>query len=119
VLLTANEPLSAVDIIQAINETTNRNVKLEIISPAEYVRYNTENDEGKKAEGFWKLRLSWFDGIAKGDAQVSNPLMKELLGREPKTGSFIIREILKENPNYTWHQNYVDQEQYRATLPRK
>lgn len=117
--MTANEPLSAVDIVQIINETTNRNVKLETVSPEEYVRYHTENDEGKKAEGFWKSRLSWYDGITKGDAQVANSLMRELLGREPKTGSFIIREILKENPNYTWHQNYVDKEQYQATLPRK
>lgn len=118
-LLTANEPLSGADIIQIINETTGRNVKLELISPEEYVRWHTENDEGKKAEGFWLKRLSWFDGIAKGDANVSNPLMREVLGREPKTASVLIREILKENPNYTWHQNYADQEQYKATLPRK
>ena len=87
-----------------------------IVSPEEYVRYHTENDIGKKAEAFWQSRLSWFDGIAKGDARVSNPLMRELLGREPKTGSQLIREFLEENPNYTWHQNYADQAQYRATL---
>ncbi|OKL62529.1 hypothetical protein UA08_02411 [Talaromyces atroroseus] len=119
VLLTANEPLRAADIIKIINETTNRNVKLTIVSPEEYVRYHTENDIGKKAEGFWRSRLTWFDGIAKGDAKVSNPLMRELLGREPKTGSQQIREFLGENPNYTWHQNYADKAQYRATLPQK
>lgn len=83
------------------------------------MRYHTANDEGKKGEWFWNKRLSWYEGIDKGDALVANPLMRELLGREPKTGSAVIREVLQKNPNYTWHQNYVDQEQYRATLPRK
>lgn len=119
VLLTANEPLRGADIIKIINETTNRNVKLKFVSPEEYVRYHTENDIGKKPESFWRSRLSWFEGIAKGDANVSNPLMKELLGREPKTGSQVIREFLEENPDYTWHQNYIDQAQYKATLPKK
>ncbi|CRG91168.1 Quinone oxidoreductase 2 [Talaromyces islandicus] len=119
VLLTANEPLSAGDIVRIINETTNRNVKVKIVSSEEYVRYHTANDEGKKTEWFWNKRLSWFEGIAKGDALLSNPLMREVLGREPKKASAMIREVLQENPNYTWHQNYVDKEQYRATLPRK
>jgi hypothetical protein len=119
VLLTANESLRGGDIIRIINETTNRNIKVKIVSPEEYVRYHTENDEGKKAEWFWRTRLTWFEGIKKGDAKVSNPLMKELLGREPKTGSQQIRKFLEENPNYTWHQNYADKAQYLATLPKK
>ena len=119
VLLTANEPLSGADIIKIINEQTNRNIKLAFLSPEDYVKYQTENDIGKKPESFWRSRISWFEGIAKGDANVSNPLMKELLGREPKTGSQLIRGFLEESPNYTWHQNYIDQSQYQATLPKK
>uniref|UniRef100_A0A093VYE3 Quinone oxidoreductase 2 n=1 Tax=Talaromyces marneffei PM1 TaxID=1077442 RepID=A0A093VYE3_TALMA len=119
VLLTANEPLRGADIIRIINETTSRNVTLQLVSPEEYVRYQTENDIGKKLESFWTSRLSWFQGIAKGDANLSNPLMRELLGREPKTGSQLIRELLQENRDYTWHQNYVDKGQYEASLPKK
>lgn len=119
VLLTANESLRGSDIVKIINETTNRNVKVELVSPEEYVRYHVKNDEGRKSEWFWRSRLTWFDGIAKGDAKVSNPLMRELLGREPKPASQQIREFLEENPNYTWHQNYVDKAQYAATLPKK
>lgn len=119
VLLTANEPLRGADIIKIINETTNRNVKLRFVSPEEYVKYHTENDIGRKPESFWRSRLSWFEGIAKGDANLSNPLMRELLGREPKSGSQVIREFLEEYPDYTWHQNYVNQAQYEATLPKK
>lgn len=120
VLLTANEPLTGADIVKIINETTGRNVKIKTTDdPEEYVKYHTENDIGKKPESFWRQRVTWFDGIAKGDADLSNPLMAEVLGREPKTGSQLIRQYLTENPNYTWHQNYIDKAQYEATLPKK
>ncbi|KAH8703348.1 putative NmrA-like family protein [Talaromyces proteolyticus] len=119
VLLTASGALRATDIVDIINETTGRNVKIQVLSPEEYVRYHTENDIGQKPESFWRKRISWFDGIAKGEAILSNPLMKEVLGREPKPGRQLIREILQDNPNFTWHQNYVDRKQYWATLSEK
>lgn len=120
VLLTAKEPLTGADIVKIINETTGRKVKIKTTDdPEEYVEYHTENDIGKKPESFWRQRVTWFDGIAKGDADLSNTLMAEVLGREPKTGSQLIRQYLTENPNYTWHQNYIDKAQYEATLPEK
>ncbi|EED18767.1 NmrA-like family protein, putative [Talaromyces stipitatus ATCC 10500] len=119
ILLTANEPLTGGEIIKIINETTGRNVKLQLVSPEEYIKYHTENDIGKKPESFWQQRISWFEGIAKGDADLKNPLMREVLGREPKTGSQLIRELLTENRDYTWHQNYIDKAQYEATLKKE
>jgi uncharacterized protein YbjT (DUF2867 family) len=116
VLLTANETVSFTDVVNLINETTGRNVKLKIVSPEGYVRLSVENDQGGKPVSFWQTRLSWFEGMQKGDGAATHPLMKELLGREPRTASQMIRALLEENPDYTWHQNYVDRERYRETL---
>jgi hypothetical protein len=33
--------------------------------------------------------------------------MKELLKREPKPAIQVITDLLKEDPNYTWHQTML------------
>lgn len=116
VLLTADEAVTASDLVILINETTGRTVRLQIVSVEDYIQLSVANDEGKKPVGFWKKRVSWFDGIAKGDATLNHSLMAELLGRRPRPASDVIRDLLKANPNYTWHQNYIEREKYLATL---
>lgn len=118
VLLTADEAVTASDLTELINETTGRNVRLQIVSPEDYVRLNVANDEGGKPASFWEKRVSWFDGIAKGDAVVSHPLMAELLGRQPRPARQVVKDLLKENPNYTWHQNYVERDKHGATASK-
>lgn len=109
VLLTAGEAVSLSELVNVINETTGRHIKVEKISSEEYVRSNSANDPGKKNAWFFQTRLSWFEGITRGDAGTTDPLMADLLGREPTMAREAVCAFLKENPNYTWHQNYAKQ----------
>ncbi|KAI8076324.1 uncharacterized protein BX664DRAFT_344383 [Halteromyces radiatus] len=108
VLLTTQESVTFSDMIDEINNTTGRSIKLELVSPEDYVRLNSTNDQGGKPAQFFETLVSWYDGIAKGEASTTHPLMKNVLGREPITPRQAIRSFLTENPNYTWHQNYFN-----------
>ncbi|KAE8391489.1 hypothetical protein BDV23DRAFT_69911 [Aspergillus alliaceus] len=108
VLLTAEGTVRPSEIVDIINQTTGRQVKFERVSGEEYVRTYAENDEGGKPKAFFEQTLTWYEGIEKGELATTHPLMKELLGREPTKPRDAIKALLTENPNYTWHQNYVN-----------
>lgn len=107
VLLTAQETITFAEIVQFINETTGRDVRLQFVAPEEYVRLSAQNDHGEKPEEFFPAVLSWYAGITKGDAATTHPLMAELLGRKPTGASEFIRRMLGKDRDYTWHQNYA------------
>ncbi|KAJ5677811.1 uncharacterized protein N7477_003444 [Penicillium maclennaniae] len=107
VLLTAQEPITFSEIVDVINETTGRDVQVQLVSPEEFVRLKGANDKGGKPEAFFRKLLSWYDAIAQGDAGTTDPLMAEVLGREPVVPREAIRGILRKNRDYEWHQNYV------------
>ncbi|KAL4936164.1 hypothetical protein BDV06DRAFT_205548 [Aspergillus oleicola] len=107
VLLTAEETITSKEIVDIINETTDRQVDFRLVSHEEYVRVNSRNDKGGKPEVFFESVSSWWEDIAQGALRTTNPLMREILGREPTKPRDALREILNENPGYTWHQNYV------------
>lgn len=106
-LLTAQETVTFADIVEVINETTARDVKLETVSPEDYVRLASKDDIGGKPEGFFRALLSWYEGISNGDGSTTHPLMKELLGREPTGARQFIRGELTQDRDYRWHQNYA------------
>lgn len=108
VLLTAQEPVTFSEIVDLINETTGRNVQVKFVSPEEFVQLKGANDEGGKPEAFFRKLLSWYEAIAQGDAGTTDPLMTEVLGREPVSPREAIRGLLKGNRDYEWHQNYVN-----------
>ncbi|OJJ68801.1 hypothetical protein ASPBRDRAFT_132029 [Aspergillus brasiliensis CBS 101740] len=107
VLLTASEPVSFQEIVEVINETTNREVKIQIVDPETYVRLNSENDIGGKPEGFFRQLVGWFESIEMGEAAFTDGLMAEVLGREPVTPREAVRGLLRRERDYTWHQNYI------------
>lgn len=108
VLLTAQETITAAEIVELINETTGRDIKLEFVSPGDYVRLAATGDIGGKPEAFFRTLLTWYEGISNGDASTTDPLMKELLGREPTGPRRFIRELLANEQDYTWHQNHMN-----------
>jgi hypothetical protein len=60
---------------------------------------------------FQKFFQAWatlFAGVAAGDAEMVSPLMSELLGREALDGTAAVAELLNEDRDYTWHQNYAN-----------
>lgn len=108
VLLTAQETITFTEIADIINETTGRDVQVKLVSPDEFVRLKGANDEGGKPEAFFRKLLSWYEAITQGDAGTTDPLMAELLGREPVPPREAIRGFLKGNRDYEWHQNYIN-----------
>lgn len=104
VLLTAQQTITFADIVDLINETTGRQVQLELVSPDEFVRLKSADDEGGKPEAFFRKLLSWYDAITKGDASTTDPLMADLLGREPVAPRDAIRGLLTENRDFEWQR---------------
>jgi nucleoside-diphosphate-sugar epimerase len=107
VLLTAQETVTFSEIVDLINETTGRKVQFKIVSPDEFVRVKRD-DEGGKAEGFFKALISWYEGISKGETCTIDPLMADLLGRDPVSPREAIRGFLTRDRDYKWHQNYAN-----------
>jgi hypothetical protein len=44
------------------------------------------------------------------DGETVSGEMEEVLGRRPKDGREVIMELLRQNRDYTWHQNYARKE---------
>lgn len=108
VLLTAQQTITFSEIVDLINETTGRDVQFKLVSPEEFVRLKAADDEGGKPEGFFQALLSWYESISKGETCTIDPLMVEVLDRQPVPPREAIRALLTENRDYEWHQNYVN-----------
>lgn len=108
VLLTAQQTITFSEIVDLINETTGRDVQFKLVSPEEFVRLKAADDEGGKPEGFFQALLSWYESISKGETCTIDPLMAEVLDRQPIPPREAIRAFLTENRDYEWHQNYVN-----------
>ena len=122
-LLTAREAISFSEIVDIINTTEpslgQERVRLEFVSPERYVELNGTDNIGGKPSSFYQGLVSWYDGIAKGDASTTDSLMSDLLGREAVPASLAIKQLLEGDKNYIWHQNYVDSTRYDAVEKAK
>ena len=107
VLLTGPKAVTLAELVETINDVTGRTITVEERPFDKYAKESAENDEGGKSEWWFEKRISWYRGIANDDGKSVDPLMEELLGRKPKDGTEVVREILAADPLYTWHQNYT------------
>ncbi|KAF9892468.1 hypothetical protein FE257_001577 [Aspergillus nanangensis] len=107
ILLTAGETITAKEIVEVINETTDRQVELQYVSPREYVQINQRNDEGGKPLAFFELFAAMWKEIGSGALQTTDGLMREILGRDPMTPREAVRQLLVANRDHSWHQNYA------------
>ncbi|EME81687.1 uncharacterized protein MYCFIDRAFT_120462, partial [Pseudocercospora fijiensis CIRAD86] len=106
VLLTAMRTYSLLEIVEVIGEVRGRRVKVRYLEPEEWIRESAKGDIGGKSEAWFQARLVFFQGICNGDAEVTDSAMMTLLGREPETGVQTVKRLLKQNPEYRWHQNH-------------
>ncbi|BCS20811.1 putative NmrA-like family protein [Aspergillus puulaauensis] len=107
VLFTSEETITTKELVDILNEATSRQVKFEIVSPEEYVRVNSANDHGGKPQAFFEMVATWWQDIAKGELRTTDGLMRDVLGREPTKPRDAIKQLLAEDRDYTWHQNYA------------
>lgn len=99
VLFTAGETITAQEMVEIINETTGRQVKFEIVPREEYV--NRRDERGKTREHFETIASIW-DDIVNGALSTTDPLMHEILGREPTKPRDALKQLLLENRDYIY-----------------
>ena len=107
VLLTGPKAVTLAALVETISDVTGKNIAFDKMPFEKYAKVSAKHDGGGKSEGWFDKRISWYDGLAKGDGKAVDPLMEQLLGRKPKDGTELVREILTADPNYTWDQNYA------------
>jgi hypothetical protein len=107
ILLTAGETITAKELVMVINETTNRRVELQYVSPEEFIRESELHDKGGKSRAFFEVLASLWEAAARGELRTTTGLMWEILGRDPMTPRDAVRQLLVEDRDHTWHQMYA------------
>lgn len=106
VLLTGPQAESLVDLVDAINAARGTEVPVEYLAPEEWVEACARDDVGGKAKAWFEARLVFTQGVCDGDAALVDPALETLLGRRPETGKESVERLLREDAQYTWHQNH-------------
>ena len=107
ILLTAEEVITGKEIVEVINETTNRNIKVEYVPAKQWIHNNVLHDEGNKSQTAFEIVASWWESAARGELRTTDSLMRSILERHPMTPRKAARKLLLENRNHGWHQNYA------------
>lgn len=112
-LLTASRTYTLTDIVHAISRSTGQDITIKPVSKEDFPRVMVTEDaqegRGKKSEAFFRGMLSLLDAVQQGEVKTVDPLMGELLGREPRDALRHVEELVREGAKeggYTWHQNY-------------
>jgi len=101
VLFTAQEPLDCRGVAKTISEATGKELTFEIVTLDEYAK---EFAKVGKPEQLARAWATTYDGLAKGEGELVDGLMEEVLGRRPISASEWIKKTVGENPEYIWHQ---------------
>ena len=105
-LLTGPKAESLVDLVDAINAGRGTDVPVRYLEPREWIEACAKDDVGGKGMAWFEARLVFTQGVCDGDAEVVDPALEVLLGRRPETGKESVERLVRENPEYTWHQNH-------------
>ncbi len=107
ILLTGPKAVSLVDLVGAIVRGRGTDVGAKYLEPQEWIDASTKDDEGGKPKGWFEARLVFTQGVCDGDAELVDPAMEILLGRRPESGTESVERLVRENRDYTWHQNHM------------
>lgn len=112
-LLTGPRTYKLTDVINAVSEATGRQLEIKCVSKDEFPRIMALEDaregRGRKPEAFFRSWQSLVESMEKGDTATVDPLMGELLGRQPRDALKYVNKLVKDGADmggYTWHQNY-------------
>nr|POE65686.1 quinone oxidoreductase 2 [Quercus suber] len=108
ILLTGPKAESLVDLVGAINRGRGSEMDVEYLEPQEWTANSVKNDEGGKGTAFFEGWVVYMKGVTRGDAKLVDPALEVLLGRKPECGTETTERLVRANPGYTWHQNYVN-----------
>jgi hypothetical protein len=99
VLFTAQETITARELVDFINETTGRQIKLNLVSREEYLDSWMSDPRGKPREHFEMIATVW-DEIVSGALCTTHPLLGDILGREPTSPEDFVRKLLEDDRDY-------------------
>ena len=83
VLLTGPRTCTLADLVDAVNRVTGRKIEIKRVDLRHYVRLNAANDIGGKPAAFFEKKVSWFEGVGKGDGATVDEALENILGRKP------------------------------------
>jgi len=106
VLLTGPRTCTLTDVVDTINGATGREIQIKRVDLRDYVRLNAANDIGGKPAAFFEKKVSWFEGVEKGDGATVDEALEKILGRKPLNGIEVVEKLLEENREYDWKQNH-------------
>lgn len=84
-----------------INETTGRQVKLDLVSREEYLNTWMHDPRGKPREHFEMIAIIW-DEFVNGALRTTHLLLRGILGREPSKPRDVVRGLLEGNKDYVF-----------------
>lgn len=106
-LLTGPKSESLVSLVSAINAGRGTNIPVEYLDPEDWVEAEAKDDVGGKGKAWFEARLVFTQGVCDGDAELVDPALETLLGRRPETGTEAVERFVREDREYTWHQNHA------------
>lgn len=83
-------------IVEAINEERGTNVLVKNVNGDEYVAQH-KADIGGKSELFFNKRVSWFEGVKKGDGATVDLALTRIWGRKELDGVEVVKKLLTQN----------------------
>ncbi|KJX99515.1 nmrA-like family protein [Zymoseptoria brevis] len=107
VLLTAASNVSLIDVVDAIDGVRGTATPVKYLPPKKWIEDSAEDDVGCKGLAWFEARLVVLQGFVDGDAALVDHTLEKLLGRKPETGVQAVKRLLKENAEFTWHQNHA------------
>lgn len=80
--LTGSETATLKDVARLVEKYSGREVEVKLVGKENAKEYHLK--DGEKEEWLVSSWVGWFDGIREGECQVVDPLLQEVLGRQPK-----------------------------------
>ncbi|EIN12154.1 NAD(P)-binding protein, partial [Punctularia strigosozonata HHB-11173 SS5] len=97
VLLTGQRALTLAQLTPVLASLLSRpRLRLSVASADEYVARNVDPADARRTDGFLRAWARTYEGLERGEAAVVDPLVVELLGREPRSMEAYLRETLLE-----------------------
>ena len=106
-LLTGSKVESLVDLVDAINIGRGTEVAVKYLEPEDWISACAADDEGGKGRAWFEARLVFTQGLCDGDAELVDPALETVLGRQPESGKETVERLVRKTPGYTWHQNHA------------
>jgi hypothetical protein len=98
------------ETVDILGRVLNRNLKIRLVSIPEYLNQPQVKNFLSYGGGAGTLSRSWatvFDGIRRGECNVTTPFLREILGREPEDFETTIRKLLVVEPKEAFDSDQV------------